>query len=263
MAERTTFHTSVKTEFKLSSLVYEPLHANGSNFTKWNLDTQTYLNFENIAKALDLEDENPELEYETLPATARWHTLMILQRHINPTLHNQYMHIRDPTLLWAELTTRFRDQDMLYLPQARADWANLCVMDFPNFSAYDEELHRITSKLRTCGDPVYHADMIEKTFSTVPPTRFPLTQNVRTMKIKRYPKLIQQLLLAESQHQTVLRNSEMRPPREVHNTQVGEIKAVEPAHQPRMELANLRQKRRRRMWPKCTPSRLLTDHLKV
>ena len=107
------------------------------------------------------------------------------------------------------------------MPQARADWANLRVMDFPNFTAYDEELHRITSKLRTCGEPVSHADMIEKTLSTVLLARFPLTQNVRTMKIKRYPKLIQQLLLAKSQHETVIRNTEMRPPREVHSTQVG------------------------------------------
>lgn len=101
MAERTFFHTTAITEFKLSSLLFEPLHANGSNFTKWNLDIQTYLSFENIAKALDLEDENPELEHETLSAMAKWHALLILQRYIDPTLQNRYMHIRDPALLWA------------------------------------------------------------------------------------------------------------------------------------------------------------------
>lgn len=63
------------------------------------------------------------------------------------------MHTRDPTELWAELYTRFGDQQLLYLPQARAEWANLRVVDYPNFSAYDEKLYRIMAQLRTWGRP--------------------------------------------------------------------------------------------------------------
>ena len=40
---------------------------------------------------------------------------------------------------------------------------------------------------------------------------------------------MQQLLLAKTKHQTLVRNNEIRPPREIHNTQVGEPKTAEPA----------------------------------
>ena len=154
---------------------------------------------------------------------------MILQRHMETTLQIQFMHIRDPVVLCAELNARFKDQEMLYLPQARADWANFCVMDFSKILAYDEELHRIVSNLRVCGEPVSNGEMIEKTLSTVPPARISLAQNIRHMKIKKYSKLIQQLMLAKTQHQTMMRDSELRPLREIHNTQVGEPNTAEPA----------------------------------
>lgn len=72
--------------------------------------------------------------------------------------------------------------------------------------------------------------MIEKTLSTFPTATSMLAQRYRLMKIKKYSKLMQHLLLAETQHQILLRNNEMRPPREIHNTMthMGEVEAVEP-----------------------------------
>lgn len=217
MEEITTLHTSSKTEYKMTTLIFEPLHYNGTNFTKWNMDAQTYLNAENIAKTLDFED-NTEVTHEVLPPTARWHALMILQRHLEPVLQIQYMHIRDPTSFWAELNTRFGDQEMLYLPQAKADMTNMRVLEFPNFSVYDKELQRIVAKLWVCGERVTNGEIIKKIFSTFSTTSAPLAQNMRYMKIKKYARLMQQLLLAETQHQTLVKNNEIRPPREIHNT---------------------------------------------
>ena len=70
MEEITTLATSTKNEFKPSSLVFEPLHPNGVNYTKWNLDAQTYLHAENIAKALNFEDDS-DVIHEVLPPSAR------------------------------------------------------------------------------------------------------------------------------------------------------------------------------------------------
>jgi hypothetical protein len=79
---------------------------------------------------------------------------MILRRHLDHALQIQYLHINDPADLWIELHARFDHQQALYLPQARSDWTNLRVLDFPNFAAYDEEMHRIISQLRMGGQVI-------------------------------------------------------------------------------------------------------------
>ena len=83
MEEITSLATSTKIEFKVSSLVFVPLHSNGANFIKWTLDAQVYLSAENTAKTLDFEDTSVQ---EDLHPATRWHALMILQRHLDATL---------------------------------------------------------------------------------------------------------------------------------------------------------------------------------
>lgn len=84
MEEITTLATTTKTnEFKMTSLVFEPLHYNGANFTKWTNDAQVFMNAENTARTLDFEDTSIS---EDIPPAVRWHTLMILQRHLDATL---------------------------------------------------------------------------------------------------------------------------------------------------------------------------------
>lgn len=53
-----------------------------------------------------------------------------------------------------------------------------------------------------------------------------LAQQYRLMKIKKYAKLMQQLLLAETQYHILLRNNEIRPLREIHNT-ISKIEEIE------------------------------------
>jgi hypothetical protein len=43
-------------------------------------------------------------------------------------------------------------------------------MDFPNFFAFNSELHRIVAQLRLCGVIINDTEMIDKTLSTFPPT---------------------------------------------------------------------------------------------
>jgi hypothetical protein len=128
MEEITTMSTKTNfKEFKVQSLLFEPLNSNGSNFAEWTYDVKVFLQAENIAKAIS-KDEIPA--DEQLPPATKWHTLMILRRHLDHALRIQYLHIEDPTELWVELQAQFDHQQMLYLPQARSDWTNLCVLDF-------------------------------------------------------------------------------------------------------------------------------------
>lgn len=152
---------------------------------------------------------------------------MILRGHLGHALRIHYLYLEDPAKLWAQLHAHFDHEQMLCLPQARSDWTNLRVLNIPNFSAYDEELHRIMSQLRMCGQIITESKLIEKFLSTFPHATTILSQQYMNMKYKKYSKLVSHLLLAEKQHHIMLRNAESRPARDVHNT-IAKIEGVEP-----------------------------------
>ena len=143
---------------------------------------------------------------------------MILRRHLDHALRLQYLQIEDPAELWSELHAKFDHQQTLFLPQARTNWTNIRVLDFPNFSAFNSELYRIIAQLRIYGVEILEAEQIEKTLSTFPPATAILSQQYRNMRFKKHSQLMAHLLLAEKHHQLLLRNAESRPAREVHTT---------------------------------------------
>jgi hypothetical protein len=91
-------------------------------------------------------------------------------------LRLQYLEVDDPADLWAQLHARFHHQQTLFLLQARNDWINLRVLDFPDFVSFNFELHRIVAQFRLCGQEVTDAELIEKTILTFPPTTAILSQ---------------------------------------------------------------------------------------
>jgi hypothetical protein len=120
--------------------------------------------------------------------------------------------------LWAQLHARFHHQQTLFLPQTRADWINLRVLDFPDFVTFNSKLHRIVEQLRLYGETVTDAELIEKTLSTFPQATTILSQQYQNMKFKKHSTLMAQLLLAEKHQQLLLKNAEARLVREVHIT---------------------------------------------
>jgi hypothetical protein len=159
--------SSAPSEPRLQPLQFNPLHSDGSNFLEWLNDAKTVLSAEDLDYTLD-DDPRGEI-FDTYKAQA----LLLIKRHLDQTLRLRYIQINDPALLWTELKSRFNHQETLFLPQARSDWINLRVLDFPDFVSYNSELHRITAQLKLCGQTISENEMIEKTLSTFPPATGP------------------------------------------------------------------------------------------
>ena len=195
---------------RLQPLMFNELTPEGLNFLDWANDAKVVL----AAEELD-----PYLHHSTsegLPTAAKWHTLLILRRHLDTALRHQYVQVNDPADLWEQLHARFHHEQNTILPQARNDWMNLRVLDFPNFLSFNSEFFRIAAQLRLSGEPLTEDQLIEKTLSTFPSASLVLAQQYRNMNFEKHSKLMSHLLLAETHGNILLKHNESKPAREIH-----------------------------------------------
>jgi len=103
----------------LQPLLFGPLEADSNNYMRWSIDTKTHMTAEGWEGTLI--SPIPE---GISTATKSW-ALVLLRRHLDTALQEQYIQIDDPAELWRQLAARFQHERTILLPQARNDWVAL------------------------------------------------------------------------------------------------------------------------------------------
>ena len=183
------------------------------------MDAKTFL----VAEELD---DTIQPTAQGLPASVLAKALQALRRHLDTSLRREYIQVEHPAELWAQLQARFLHEKTIFLPQARHEWMSLRVMDFPDISSFNSELHRIVAQLSLCGEVISDVELITKTLSTFPVAAAVLAQQYRNMRFRTHAKLMSFLPLAEKEQQIMLKNAEARLARdtsivETHATETG------------------------------------------
>ncbi|KAK8356730.1 hypothetical protein V6Z12_A05G373800 [Gossypium hirsutum] len=157
----------------LTKLEFVALDITGNNYLSWVLDAEIHLDAKGLGETI--KEGNEE------------------------SLKTEYLTIKDPQILWANLKERYDHQKIVILPKARYEWLNLRLQDFKSVSDYNSAMFRITSQLNLCGEKITDAEMLEKTYSTFH------ANNVK------YSELISCLLVAEQNNELLMKNQELRP----------------------------------------------------
>ena len=189
---------------RIQAILFPALKGDRGNYLEWSVDARAHLCAEELDDAL----KKPVANAPSLPGSTRWKALLVLRRHLDSSLRRQYIQVEDPADLWRQLHARFHHEKSIFLPQARSDWLSLRVLDFADLNIFNAELHHIVAQLRLCGEEVTKEQLIDKTLSTFPPASSILAQQYHNMVFKKHSQMMAYLLLAEKQHQILLKNAE-------------------------------------------------------
>ena len=137
--------------------------------------------------------------------------LIFLRHHLDASLKNEYLTVKDPLVLWQSLKDRYDHQKTVILPKARYDWLHLRLQDFKSVSEYNSALFQISSQLKLCGENITDEDMLEKTFTTFHASNVLLQQQYRERRFTKYSELIACLLVDEKNNELLLQNHKSRP----------------------------------------------------
>ena len=97
----------------LTKLDFAALNLFGNNYLPWVLDMEIHLD------AMGLGDTI--VEGNSTSARDRANAIVIIRRHIQEELKNEYLTVKDPLVLWTNLKDRYDQQRLMVLPKAQYD----------------------------------------------------------------------------------------------------------------------------------------------
>ncbi|XP_017621033.1 uncharacterized protein LOC108465222 [Gossypium arboreum] len=187
----------------LTKLEFVALDITGNNYLSWVLDAEIHLDAKGLGETI--KEGNEESTQDKAKA------MIFLRHHLHEGLKTEYLTVKDPQILWANLKERYDHQKTVILPKARYEWLNLRLQDFKFASDYNSAMFRITLQLNLCGEKITDAEMLEKTYSTFHANNVVLQTQYREKGFQKYSELISCLLVAEQNNELLMKNHELRP----------------------------------------------------
>ncbi|XP_016676375.1 uncharacterized protein [Gossypium hirsutum] len=186
----------------LTKLEFVALDITGNNYLSWVLDAEIHLDAKGLGETI--KEGNEESTQDKAKA------MIFLRHHLHEGLKTEYLTVKDPQILWANLKERYDHQKTVILPKARYEWLNLRLQDFKSVSDYNSAMFRTTSQLNLCGEKITDAEMLEKTYSTFHANNVVLQTQYREKGFQKYSELIYCLLVAEQNNELLMKNHELR-----------------------------------------------------
>ncbi|XP_017604257.1 uncharacterized protein LOC108451032 [Gossypium arboreum] len=187
----------------LTKLEFVALDITGNNYLSWVLDAEIHLDAKGLGETI--KEGNEESTQDKAKA------MIFLLHHLHEGLKTEYLTVKDPQILWANLKERYDHQKTVILPKARYEWLNLRLQDFKSVSDYNSAMFRITSQLNLCGEKITDAEMLQKTYSTFHANNVVLQTQYCEKGFQKYSELISYLLVAEQNNELLMKNHELRP----------------------------------------------------
>ncbi|XP_040940143.1 uncharacterized protein [Gossypium hirsutum] len=187
----------------LTKLEFVDLDITGNNYLSWVLDVEIHLDAKGLNETI--KEGNEESTQDKANA------MIFLRYHLHEGLKTEYLTVKDPQILWANLKERYDHHKIVILPKARYEWLNLRLQDFKSVSDYNSAMFKITSQLNLCAENITDAEMLEKTYSTFHVNNVVLQTQYREKGFQKYSELISCLLVAEQNNELLMKNHELRP----------------------------------------------------
>ena len=151
----------------LTKLEFVALDISGNNYLSWILDAELHFNASNLGEIIKANNSASLQDHAKCIPEA----LIFLRHHLDESLKNEYLTIKDPLVLWQSLQDRYDHQKI--------------------------SLMRICSK--------------KKTFTTFHASNMLLQQQYRERRFTKYYELIACLLVAKKNNEFLLPNHQSRP----------------------------------------------------
>ncbi|KAK8337432.1 hypothetical protein V6Z12_A09G185000 [Gossypium hirsutum] len=100
----------------LTKLEFVALDITGNSYLSWVLDAEIHLDAKGLGETI--KEGNEESTQDKAKA------MIFLRHHLHEGLKTEYLTVKDPQILWANLKERYDHQKTVILPKARYD----CVM---------------------------------------------------------------------------------------------------------------------------------------